>query len=194
MTDQSNTPQSQTYPPSAEVVKNAHIDAARYEEMYAASVADPEAFWAEHGKRIDWIKPFSTVKNTDFTLGKVDIKWFEDGTLNVAANCVDRHLETRGDQTAIIWEPDDPQDKAKHITYRELHRSVCKMANILETLGVRRGDRVVVKRKSGEIMAKILLRQSVRKVDLKSLNPDHDNCSLDIEDVEWVARIVWVSQ
>ena len=144
MTDQSNTPQSQTYPPSAEVVKNAHIDAARYEEMYAASVADPEAFWAEHGKRIDWIKPFSTVKSTDFTLGKVDIKWFEDGTLNVAANCVDRHLETRGDQTAIIWEPDDPQDKAKHITYRELHRSVCKMANILETLGVRRGDRVVI--------------------------------------------------
>ncbi|MFZ5964926.1 acetate--CoA ligase, partial [Thalassococcus sp. BH17M4-6] len=122
----------------------AHVDASRYEEMYAASVSDPEGFWAEHGKRIDWIKPYSTVKNVDFTLGNVGIKWFEDGTLNVAANCIDRHLETRGDQTAIIWEPDDPEDAAKHITYRELHRSVCKMANILEELGVRRGDRVVI--------------------------------------------------
>jgi hypothetical protein len=80
--------------------------------MYAASIADPEAFWAEHGKRIDWIKPFTKVKNTSFEFGNVDIKWFEDGTLNVSANCVDRHLATRGDQTAIIWEPDDPNDAA----------------------------------------------------------------------------------
>jgi hypothetical protein len=92
------------------------------QEKYAASVADPEAFWGEEGKRIDWIKPYTKVKNTSFAPGNVSIKWFEDGTLNVAANCVDRHLATRGDQTAIIWEPDDPKVPAKHITYRELHR------------------------------------------------------------------------
>ncbi|MEL6841470.1 MAG: acetyl-coenzyme A synthetase N-terminal domain-containing protein, partial [Pseudomonadota bacterium] len=121
-----------------------HVNAAQYAEMYAASVANPEAFWAEQGKRLDWIKPFTKVKDVDFTLGQVSIKWFEDGVLNVSANCIDRHLETRGDQTAIIWEPDDPNDKALHITYKDLHRSVCKMANILETLGVRKGDRVVI--------------------------------------------------
>ncbi|MBU2943929.1 acetate--CoA ligase, partial [Shimia thalassica] len=133
-----------TYAPSAEMVSRAHISAAKYDEMYAASIADPDGFWGEHGKRIDWIKPFTKVKNTSFEPGKVDIKWFEDGTLNVAANCIDRHLETRGDQTAIIWEPDSPEDKALHITYKDLHRSVCKMANILEDLGVRKGDRVVI--------------------------------------------------
>ena len=133
-----------TFAPSADLVANAHADEARYEEMYAASINDPDAFWAEHGKRVDWIKPFSKVKNTTFAPGKVDIKWFEDGTLNVSANCVDRHLETRGDQTAIIFEPDDPNEGAQHITYKALHRSVCKMANILEDLGVRKGDRVVI--------------------------------------------------
>ncbi|MDO6521153.1 acetate--CoA ligase [Shimia thalassica] len=135
---------SPTYAPSAEMVSRAHISAAKYDEMYAASIADPDGFWGEHGKRIDWIKPFTKVKNTSFEPGKVDIRWFEDGTLNVAANCIDRHLETRGDQTAIIWEPDSPEDKALHITYKDLHRSVCKMANILEDLGVRKGDRVVI--------------------------------------------------
>ncbi|CUK01789.1 Acetyl-coenzyme A synthetase [Shimia thalassica] len=135
---------SPTYAPSAEMVSRAHISAAKYDEMYAASIADPDGFWGEHGKRIDWIKPFTKVKSTSFEPGKVDIKWFEDGTLNVAANCIDRHLETRGDQTAIIWEPDSPEDKALHITYKDLHRSVCKMANILEDLGVRKGDRVVI--------------------------------------------------
>ena len=133
-----------TYPPSPEFAANAHIDAAKYEEMYAASIADPQAFWAEHGKRIDWIRPFSKVSDVSFDLGRVSIKWFEDGTLNVAANCVDRHLATRADQTAIIWEPDDPKDEARHITYRELHSEVCRMANILEDLGVRKGDRVVL--------------------------------------------------
>ncbi|MFN3144729.1 MAG: acetate--CoA ligase [Paracoccaceae bacterium] len=132
------------YPPSDDFVKSAHVDAAGYEAMYAASIDDPEAFWAEHGKRVDWIKPFTRVKDVNFDYGNVSIKWFEDGTLNVAANCVDRHLATRGDQTAIIWEPDNPDDAAMHITYRELHRSVCKMANILEDLGVRKGDRVVL--------------------------------------------------
>ncbi len=121
-----------------------HVNAQQYQTLYQASITDPDAFWAEQGKRIDWIKPFSKVQDVDFTLGNVSIKWFEDGVLNVSANCIDRHLETRGDQTAIIWEPDDPNDKALHITYKDLHRSVCKMANILETLGVRKGDRVVI--------------------------------------------------
>jgi acetyl-CoA synthetase len=112
--------------------------------MYAASVADPDAFWREHGARIDWIKPFSQVQDVDFTLGNVSINWFADGTLNVAANCIDRHLATRGDQTAIIWEPDDPDDAAQHITYAELHRNVCKMANVFKKLGVGKGDRVVI--------------------------------------------------
>ncbi|WP_372604577.1 acetate--CoA ligase, partial [Actibacterium sp.] len=133
-----------TYPPSADVVAHAHIDAAKYDEMYAASISDPDAFWGEHGKRLDWIKPYTKVKNTSFKPGEVSIKWFEDGTLNVAANCIDRHLETRGDQTAIIFEPDDPNEEAQHITYKALHKSVCKMANILEDMGVRKGDRVVL--------------------------------------------------
>ena len=124
--------------------RTPHVNAAQYKSLYEASISDPDAFWAEQGKRIDWIKPFTKVKNVDFTLGQVSIKWFEDGTLNVAANCIDRHLATRGEQTAIIWEPDDPADGALHITYKDLHRSVCKMANILEELGVRKGDRVVI--------------------------------------------------
>jgi acetyl-CoA synthetase len=112
--------------------------------MYAASVSDPEGFWREHGQRVDWIKPFTKVKNTSFAPGNVDIKWFEDGTLNVAANCIDRHLETRGNQAAIIFEPDDPNEPAQSITYADLHRRVCRMANVLEQLGVRKGDRVVI--------------------------------------------------
>ena len=132
------------YPPSDAFAKSAHVDAAKYKDMYAASIADPEAFWAEQGKRIDWIKPFTKVKDTSFAHENVSIKWYEDGTLNVAANCIDRHLATRGDQTAIIWEPDDPKDAAKHITYNELAKATAKMANVLEELGVRRGDRVVI--------------------------------------------------
>ncbi|WP_175501206.1 acetate--CoA ligase [Poseidonocella pacifica] len=124
--------------------RTPHVTAESYRELYAASVADPEAFWAEQAQRLEWSTPFTKVKNTDFTLGQVSIKWFEDGQLNVAANCIDRHLETRADQTAIIFEPDDPATEAQHITYRELHRSVCRMANIMEDLGVRKGDRVVI--------------------------------------------------
>jgi acetyl-CoA synthetase len=126
------------------LVANAHIDAAKYEEMYAASINDPEGFWSEHGKRVDWIKPFTKVKNVSYDFGNVAIKWFEDGTLNVAANCIDRHLATRGDQTAIIWEPDEPTDEAQHITYNELHENVCKMANVFKNLGIGKGDRVVI--------------------------------------------------
>ena len=139
-----DTVQTHTYPPSAELSANAHVDAAKYEEMYAASVADPEAFWSEQGKRIDWIKPYTKVKDVNYDFGNVSIKWFEDGTLNVSANCIDRHLATRGDQTAIIWEPDDPNEPAQHITYTELHANVCKMANVLKNLGIGRGDRVVL--------------------------------------------------
>jgi acetyl-CoA synthetase len=132
------------FAPSAAFAAKAHVTADQYQAMYDASIQDPDRFWAEHGKRIDWIKPFTKVKSTSFAPGKIDVKWFEDGTLNVSANCIDRHLETRGDQTAIIWEPDDPKDAAQHISYKELHRRTCRMANILETLGVRRGDRVVI--------------------------------------------------
>ena len=133
-----------TYPPSEDFAAKAHINAEKYQEMYAASVNDPDAFWGEHGKRLDWIKPYSKVKNVSYAPGNIDIKWFEDGSLNVAANCIDRHLETRGDQTAIIFEPDDPNEAAQHITYKDLHRSVCRMANILEDMGVRKGDRVII--------------------------------------------------
>jgi acetyl-CoA synthetase len=121
-----------------------HIDADAYARLYDDSIRDPEGFWREHGKRVDWIKPYTKVKNTSFAYDDVSIKWFEDGTLNVAANCIDRHLATRGDQTAIIWEPDSPEDEALHITYRELHAQTCRMANVLKSLGIGRGDRVVI--------------------------------------------------
>lgn len=144
MTD-TDTPSLKGRPPSAETVARAHVNAEDYARMYAASMSDPDAFWAEHGKRVDWIKPFTKVKNTSFAPGNIDIRWFEDGTLNVSANCIDRHLEARGNQTAIIWEPDDPaKDAPLHITYSELHTSVCKMANVLKGLGVTKGDRVVI--------------------------------------------------
>ena len=135
---------AKTYAPSSEMAANAHVNAATYDEMYAASMADPEAFWGEHAKRIDWIKPFTQVKDVDFTLGNVNINWFADGTLNVSANCIDRHLAKRGDQTAIIWEPDDPSDDALHITYDELHKQVGTFANVLKKLGITKGDRVII--------------------------------------------------
>ena len=133
----------QLHQPPAEIVARAHVNAERYAAMYAASVADPDAFWGEQGKRLDWIKPYIRVKHTSFDYHNVSIKWFEDGTLNVAANCIDRHLATRADQTAIIWESDDP-DVSKHITYRELYEQVSKFGNVLHGLGVKKGDRVVL--------------------------------------------------
>ena len=122
--------------------KRAFADSAKYEELYARSIKDPNGFWAEQAKRIDWIKPFSKVKNTSYT-GNVSIKWFEDGSLNAAYNCVDRHLAKRGNQTAIIWEGDDPKDDKK-ITYRQLHADVCRFANVLKARGVKKGDRVTI--------------------------------------------------
>jgi acetyl-CoA synthetase len=122
--------------------KHAFVDDAKYNEMYARSVKDPNGFWGEQAKRLDWIKPFSKVKNTSYT-GDVTIKWFEDGTLNASYNCVDRHLTKRGDQTAILWEGDDPKDDKK-LTYKQLHVEVCKFANVLKARGVKKGDRVTI--------------------------------------------------
>ncbi|WP_424628859.1 acetate--CoA ligase [Bradyrhizobium sp. SYSU BS000235] len=133
-----------TYDVSAEWAKRAYIDDAKYREMYARSIKDPTAFWAEEAaKRVHWIHPFSKVDNVSFEPGNISIKWFEDGVLNAAYNCIDRHLENRGDQVAIIWEGDDPSE-SKKITYRELHDEVCKMANILRLRNVAKGDRVTI--------------------------------------------------
>jgi acetyl-CoA synthetase len=121
----------------------AWLDEAKYREWYERSMRDPDGFWGEHGKRIDWFKPFTRVKNTNFGPGDVSIRWFEDGTTNVAYNCLDRHLEKRGDQVAVIFEGDDPND-SRNITYRELHREVCRFANVLRNRGVKKGDRVTL--------------------------------------------------
>ncbi|WP_411975438.1 acetate--CoA ligase [Sulfitobacter faviae] len=135
---------AKTYPPSADMAARAHVDVQTYDKMYQASVTDTDGFWREQAQRIDWIKPFTQVRNVNFDLGSVSINWFADGELNVSANCIDRHLEARGDQTAIIWEPDSPEDEAKHISYRELHSATCRMANVLRDLGVGKGDRVII--------------------------------------------------
>ena len=127
--------------PPPEILKNTKVTAEQYEEMYARSVNDPEGFWGEQAKRLDWIKPFTKVKNTTFEYPDVSIKWFEDGELNVSANCIDRHLETRGDQVAIIWEGDDPSE-SKKITYKQLHEEVSRLANVYKELGVKKGDRI----------------------------------------------------
>ncbi len=130
------------FPVSADAARAAWIDKAKYERLYQQSVADPDGFWREQGKRIAWMKPYSKVKDVDFT-GKVHVRWFYDGTLNASANCIDRHLETRGDQTAIIWEGDSP-DEQKQITYAEMHENVCRLANVLKGRGVKKGDRVTI--------------------------------------------------
>jgi len=122
----------------------AFIDKAEYEKVYQKSIEKPDKFWGKEGKRLDWIKPYTIVKNTSFEYPDVFIKWFEDGMLNVSANCIDRHLKKRGKQVAIIWEPDDPSAQARYITYRELHKEVCRFANVLKAQGVKRGDRVTI--------------------------------------------------
>jgi acetyl-CoA synthetase len=131
------------FPVSSSAASAAWIDAEKYRAMYAQSVDDPAAFWGEQGKALDWIKPYSTVTSGDFS-GDANIKWFEDGTLNAAANCIDRHLAQRAGQTAIIWEPDGTSEAARHITYDELHAHVCAFANVLKRHGVCKGDRVVI--------------------------------------------------
>ncbi|MEF9602512.1 acetate--CoA ligase [Paracoccus sp. PXZ] len=125
-------------------VEDALVKPADYARMYAESISDPEGVWGREGKRLDWIQPYSKVKNTDFTMGQVSTKWFEDGILNASVNCIDRHLSKRANQTAIIFEPDDPNQSARHITYAELSDKVNRFANVLLSQGVMRGDRVVI--------------------------------------------------
>ncbi|MGB1090798.1 MAG: acetate--CoA ligase [Oceanobacter sp.] len=132
------------FPVMPEFADSAWIDNDKYMQMYQQSVINPEGFWREQAQeRVEWIKPFTKVRNVSFDDHNVDIRWFEDGTLNVSANCLDRHLETRGDQTAIIWEGDDPNE-SRNITYKELHEEVSRFANALRGQGVRRGDVVCI--------------------------------------------------
>ena len=131
------------FPVTNDVAARALIDNETYQAMYAESIADPESFWNKHGKRIDWIKPYTKIKSTKFSKEDVSVKWYEDGTLNACWNCVDRHLEEYGDQIAIIWEGDEP-DQSANITYKKLHEEVCLFANTLKANGVRKGDRVTI--------------------------------------------------
>ncbi|ASU23284.1 acetate--CoA ligase [Vibrio qinghaiensis] len=131
--------EAHVYSVKENIKAKTHADNDTYLAMYRQSVTDPESFWSEHGKIVDWIKPFTQVKQTSFDTGHVDIRWFEDGTLNVSANCIDRHLATRGDEVAIIWEGDDPADD-KTLTFKELHQQVCRFSNVLKEQGVRKGD------------------------------------------------------
>lgn len=133
--------ESKVYPVKAHIGSDALLDKEGYEAMYQASVQNPDAFWGEQGKILDWMTPYTRVKNTSYDPGHVSIKWYEDGLLNVSANCLDRHLAERGDKVAIIWEGDNPAEDRK-LTYRELHGEVCKFANVLKAQGVKRGDMV----------------------------------------------------
>ncbi|MEJ2458400.1 MAG: acetate--CoA ligase, partial [Novosphingobium sp.] len=132
------------YPVSGEWAEGALISNERYLDMHRRSVTDPDGFWREEAQRIDWIRPFSVVKQTSFDEADFGISWFTDGTLNLSANCLDRHLAERGDAVAILWEPDDPKNPERRITYRELHEQVCKFANLLKARGVRKGERVTI--------------------------------------------------
>ena len=136
-------PGEKIFPVPEAMAVEALVDREGYERMYRESVEDPEAFWGAHGKRIDWMRPYSKVRDVSFGPGDVRVRWFHDGTLNVAANCVDRHAEATPDRTAIIWEGDDPAEDGK-FTYAELRTEVCRMANVLRSLGVEKGDRVTV--------------------------------------------------
>ena len=131
------------FPVPASVAQAAHVDRAAYDEMYRRSVEDPEGFWGEHGKRIDWFKPYTKVQDVSYAKDDLHVRWYYDGTTNAAYNCLDRHLEKRGDQTAIIWEGDDPSE-SKHISYRELNEDVCKFSNVLKANGAKRGDRITI--------------------------------------------------
>jgi acetyl-CoA synthetase len=131
------------FPVPADWAQKALVDETKYNEMYAQSVEDPEAFWGEHGKRIDWIKPYTEVKDVSYAHEDVHVRWYHDGTLNASVNCLDRHLATRGDQTAIIWEGDDPGD-SKTLTYRELYEEVCRFSNVLKANGAKKGDRITI--------------------------------------------------
>ena len=131
------------YPVSAQWRERAYVNAEQYRALYAQSVSDPDGFWRAQAGRLDWIKPFTTVKQTSFDEADFGISWFADGTLNLSANCLDRHLATRGDQPAILWAGDDSSE-SRTISYAELHAEVCRFANVLKAQGVRRGDRVTI--------------------------------------------------
>jgi len=128
----------------ASIAENALITPEKYQQYYQQSVENPDLFWGEQGKILDWIKPYTKVKNTSFAPGNIDIRWFEDGTLNLAANCLDRHLEKNGDRTALIWEGDDPKAESQKVTYKQLHHDVCKFSNVLKELGIKKGDVVAI--------------------------------------------------
>ncbi len=132
------------YAADAAFIARARTSRADYDRLYAESVRDPETFWARIGQRVDWIRPFTKVKDTSFDADNLHVRWYYDGKLNVSANCLDRHLRDRGDKTAIIWEPDNPAEAAVHLTYRDLHARVCRFANALRAEGVKRGDRVTI--------------------------------------------------
>jgi len=134
---------NKTYPVPADFAAKANLTPEKYREMYAASIADPEAFWGEHGKRLDWMTPYSVVKDVSWETGDLHVKWYSDGVLNVSANCIDRHLSTRGNKAAFIWEGDSPTDSFT-VTYKQLHVAVSKFANVLKELGVKKGDRVTI--------------------------------------------------
>jgi acetyl-CoA synthetase len=135
-------PDTSLFPVPAKIAEGAWVDEAKYFKLYEESLANPDKFWGDQGKRVDWIKPYSKVKNTSFK-GDVSIKWYEDGTLNASYNCIDRHLATRADQTAILWEGDNPAEH-KHVSYAELHENVCRLANVMKAQGVKKGDRVTI--------------------------------------------------
>ena len=134
---------SSLYKPSSSIIEKSHVNRETYEKMYEESINDPSLFWQKHGKRIDWIKPYSIINDVSYNKENLHIKWFEDGTLNASFNCLDRHLKSKGDNIAIIWEGDDPSD-SKKITYNELYKDVCKFANVLKKAGAKKGDRITI--------------------------------------------------
>ncbi len=134
---------SSLYKPSSNIIEKSHVNHETYEKMYEESINDPSLFWKKHGKRIDWIKPYSKVSDVSYNKEDLHIKWFEDGTLNASFNCLDRHLKSKGNSVAIIWEGDDPSD-SKKITYNELYEDVCKFANVLKKAGAKKGDRITI--------------------------------------------------
>lgn len=135
--------ESKSYPVPAEFAKKANLTPEKYREMYVQSIADPEAFWGEQGKRLNWMTPYTQVKEVSWDTSNLSVKWYTDGVLNVTENCLDRHLETRGDKAAIIWEGDDPSESIT-LSYRQLHREVCRFANVMKAHGVKKGDRVTI--------------------------------------------------
>src|SRR5665213_2805121 len=134
--------EGQLFPVRPEIAATAHVTAARYRDMYERAERDPDGFWAEHARRIEWMKAPTKIKNASFA-GDVSIKWFEDGTLNASVSCLDRHVTAHPDRVAIIWESDDPA-ASKHVTYRELHEQVCRLANAMKGLGAKKGDRITI--------------------------------------------------